>query len=375
MQAYFTGQTITGSIQVVLREPKWYQYIGVSLEGKGKVHWTESHSTGSGDSERTEIRHYSDNETYADLLVIVWGDRGAPQPTRLDPGTLNFPFQLTVPPQCPPTYESITGKINYRLFAIVSSQVNEYRIETPIVISSLIDLNLRPELSQPVHQSTVKSITSCCCFNAGEAEVSLKMPRTGFCVVQERIPVTFECRNGSSQQITVRAEVSQNTVYNAHGHTKSSSDTIGNFSCQILASGSDTKSVEFELPPSVNLGFTTRIIYVSHSVRLWISHSLGMNFFAGPTLAVPVVIGNVPFRGTQTGLQGSTQQPAGYPAPQEPPSNLAGYPPQGPAPPVGFVFPPSASSEPTGVPSTPPNAQLQSQAPPSYGAVISGAEF
>lgn len=372
MQTYFTGQAITGSIQVVLREPKWYQYIGVSLQGKGRVHWTESHTTGTGDNRRTETRSYSDNETYADLLVVVWGNREAPQPTRLDPGTLNFPFQLTIPMQCPPTYETITGKINYQLFGIVSSQVNEYKIETPIVISRLIDLNLRPELSEPMNQSTVKNIVSCCCFNAGEAEVTLKMPRTGFCVVQERMPVTFECRNGSSRQITVRAEVSQSTVYNAHGHTRSSSDTVGNFSCQIPASGSDTKSVEFDLPPSINLGFTTRIINVSHSVRLWITHSLGMNFFMGPTLAVPVVIGNVPFHGTQTISQDSA---TGYPAPQGPPSNPAGYPPQGPAPPVGFVFPTTNSMEPTGAQSTPPNAQLQSQAPPGYEAVISGAEF
>lgn len=351
----------------MLREPKWYQYVAVSLEGKGRVHWTESHSTGTGDDRRTETRHYSDNETFADLLVIVWGNREAPQPTRIDPGTFTFPFQFTIPPHCPPTFETVTGKIQYRLFGIVSSQVNQYKIETPLVVSSLIDLNLQPNLLQPTNQSTVKNITSCCCINAGEAHVSLKLPRTGFCVIQDRVPVTFECRNGSSRQLIVRAEIAQGIVYNAAGHTRTGSDTIGNYSCQIPPSESDTKSIEFELPSSVSLGFTCRIISVSHSLRLWVTHSMEVGFFVGPAIVIPIVIGNVPLRDTQFVAQPQQQLP-----------NQPGYPPQDPAGaptsrPIGFTFPTTSPTEPNAVQTTPPDAKLQSQAPPSYNDVISGS--
>ena len=386
---YYPGQVISGSIQMTLTEPKWYQYVAVHLEGKGRVHWTESHTTGTGDDQRTETRHYSANETYADLLVVVWGNKGAPQPMQINPGTFNFPFELTIPPQCPPTFNTFTGNIDYKLYGIVSSQVSEYKIETPLVISNLIDLNQQPHLLEPSNQSAVKNITVCCCCNAGEAQLTLTMPKTGFCVVQERIPVTVECRNGSSRQITARVEVAQTIVYNARGHHKHGHDTIGNFSCQIPPSGNETKSIEFDLPPSIFLGFTTEIITVSHSVRLWISHSLEAfgGLFAVPPISVPVVIGNVPFHGTgQPPLPPSSTHD--QPSAAVPPSlqqQQPGYPPQGPGmppvampqpgyPPQGPGVPPVAMPQPSVV-ETPPNAELQSQAPPAYKAVVSGEKF
>ena len=62
-------------------------------------------------------------------------------------------------------------------------------------MGSLIDLNAQPDLSLPVEKSTVKEITTCCCFSAGETEINFKMPHTGFCVVKDHIPVTIECKN------------------------------------------------------------------------------------------------------------------------------------------------------------------------------------
>ena len=310
IQVYYNGQVITGSIQITLTEPKWYQYVAVHLEGKGRVHWTESHTTGTGDHRRTETRSYSANETFADQSVVVWGNKAAPQPTKIDPGTFNFPFQLTIPPQCPPTFKAFAGNINYKLYGIVSSQVSEYKIETPLVISTLIDLNQQPQLLEPISRSAVKDVTVCCCCNIGEAQLTLTMPKTGFCIVQERIPVTIVCRNGSSRQITARVKVGQSIVYNARGHHKYGNDTIGNFSFQLQPSGSDTKSFVFDLPPSVILPFTTEIITVSHSVKLWITHSLsafgGHGLHGLQPISVPVVIGNVPFHM----MQGSLLLPA-----------------------------------------------------------------
>ena len=353
---------------MTLTEPKWYQYVAVHLDGKGRVQWTESHTTGMGDDSRTETEYYSANETYADLLVVVWGNKEAPQPVRVDPGTFHFPFQLTIPPQCPPTFKTFTGNIEYKLFGIVASQVSEYKIETPLIISTLIDLNQQPHLQEPINKSAVKNVTVCCCCNAGEAQLTLTMPKTGFCVVQEHIPVTFECRNGSSRRITVRVEVAQSIVYNARGHHEHGGNIIGNFSCQIQPSGSDTKSVEFDLPPSIILGFATEIITVSHSVKMWITHSLDVGvWFGAPPISVPVVIGNVPFHGTgQPTLLPTFTQPSvvGPPSLQQQP----GYPPQ------GLGVPPVATPQPNVV-ETPPNAELQSQAPPTYTAVIAGEKF
>ena len=94
---------ISGSIQITLTEPKWYHYVAVCLHGKGKVRWTGS--------------HYED-ETYADLSVAVWGNKEAPQPTKIDSGTFDFLFELAIPAQCPPTFNTFTGDIEYKQILI-----------------------------------------------------------------------------------------------------------------------------------------------------------------------------------------------------------------------------------------------------------------
>lgn len=200
---------------MTLKEPTWYQYVAVRLHGKGKIHWTETEYTGSGNNRQRRRRHYSAREMYADISVVVWGNREAPEPTKIDPGTVNLPFQFTIPQDCPPMFRNDIGKIKYTLLGSVSSQVSEHKIKMPLIISALIDLNQQPNLLQPIDQSAVKNVTICCCFNTREAQLTLKMPRSGYCVVQERIPVIFECWNGSSRQITARVEVAQSIFYNA----------------------------------------------------------------------------------------------------------------------------------------------------------------
>ena len=196
------------------------------------------------------------------------------------------------------------------------------------------------------------------------------MPKAGFCVVQERIPITVECRNGSSRQIRARVEVGQTIHYKASGSRTIDYDRIGNFSFQISPSSSDTKSAEFDLPTSLILDFTTEIITISHSMILRITHSMGIfgELFGTLPISVPFVIGNVPFHGT--GQPPLPPSPTQLSAAAAPPSQQPGYPPpQGPGVPQPAVIPQPS------VVDTPPNAELQSQAPPTYNAVISGENF
>ena len=115
--------------------------MAVRLLGKGKVDWSERVTVGSGSNRRTVTRKYSAEETYVNIDVIIWGSKKVSQPTKIDSGTSSFPFEFTIPPDCPPTFSTVTGKNTYQLFGIVSSQVNEYKIETPLVIRNVLDLN------------------------------------------------------------------------------------------------------------------------------------------------------------------------------------------------------------------------------------------
>ena len=356
IQIYYPNQLVTGTVQLVLSEPKWYQYVDVKLEGTGNVHWSETH--GIGDNEWTE--YYSESDTYMDDSAVVWGSREEPQPTQIDPGMHNFPFQFTIPSHCPPTFNMFSGEIKYRLLVTVSSQVKQYKIEAPLMVGYLVDLNLQPHLLEPVNKTAMKDITVCFCCNRGTAEINVTMPQTGFCVERDRIPVSFQCRNDSSQQITVRVEALQLIEFRTRTKSKSVSNKNfgGHFVYHIQATEHETKSLEFVIPTSVLPDFSTRIIKLSHIVSLLITTSYGCIPIYIP---IPVVIGNVAFHNQAITVSPNTTV-AGYPPPQGQSYIQTDH---GSVPHSAVKGDQSISS----------NAELQSEAPPSYRAVISGEKF
>lgn len=206
------------------------------------MRWTESH--GTGDDRRTAT--YRNHETYVDLTVVVWGDRNTPQPSKLDAGVYSFPFQFTFPPECPPTFNATHRSIKYSLSAFLSNKVNQYKIETPITVGSVVDLNLHHNVLEPVDLISRKDVKKFCCLSAGLAEISMKTPRTGYCVSNDRIPVTVDCTNGSSRQVVLRVEVAQTILYRAHAHTKTSSHTLASFPIQVEPSSTESKQIELE---------------------------------------------------------------------------------------------------------------------------------
>ena len=325
LQAFYPGQLISGSVQITLSEARSYKYIAVTLKGKGKVQWTEEvrRTVQEGEETKfvTETVEYDEKEKYADEMVVVWGDKESHQEASLGPGTFDFPFQVTVPQHCPPTFETDIGKIKYKLTAVASREGKDDKAKTSLGMGGLVDLNAKPDLSLPVEKSTVKEITTCCCFSAGETEINFKMPRTGFCVVKDSIPVTVNCKNGSSKVITVRVELVQKIVYSADGKHKTDTVTVGDFTHEIQPSQTDTKSSKVDLPATVVLGFFSKIIKVSHCVKLWLDHSWNLGgIFDDPPISVPVVIGNVVIDACIPEGTG-----AAYPPPQS--SVDPGYPP------------------------------------------------
>lgn len=48
--------------------------VKIKFVGRAHVHWTESHSTGSGKNRRTQTRHYSATENLFEQVIIVHGE-------------------------------------------------------------------------------------------------------------------------------------------------------------------------------------------------------------------------------------------------------------------------------------------------------------
>lgn len=79
----------------------------------------------------------------------------------------SFPFQFTFPPECPPTFNATHGSMKYSLWGFLSSQVNQYKIEALITVGSVVDLNLHPNVLEPVDLISRKDVKKFCCLSAG----------------------------------------------------------------------------------------------------------------------------------------------------------------------------------------------------------------
>ena len=88
--------------------------------------------------------------------------------------------------------------------------------------------------------------------------------------------------------------------YTAKHETITEVGTIKLFSCQIQPTGSDTKLVNKSIPKSTTLDFNSKLIEVSHSVDIDLTLNNLITSLLEPHIKIPVVIGNVPFRSTES---------------------------------------------------------------------------
>ncbi|WAR01022.1 ARRD3-like protein [Mya arenaria] len=126
---------------------------GVRLQflGHARVHWTETHQTGSGKNRRTETRHYSSSETYFNFELLLFGPGN--DSTHLQAGHHTYPFSFLLPPNLPSSYESHIGNVRYSLKAKIDKPWKfDHKTQKMFTVVSMLDLNQQPSAtSGPIH--------------------------------------------------------------------------------------------------------------------------------------------------------------------------------------------------------------------------------
>ena len=104
-QVFFPGSEVSGTLSFVVQEPKSYNYIQVALHGDAYVHWTKTQ--GTGDNSREES--YTAQQINVKFEDLLWTRQQVPN-DRLQPVQYNYPFQLLLPPQMPPSFKRFGGQ-------------------------------------------------------------------------------------------------------------------------------------------------------------------------------------------------------------------------------------------------------------------------
>ena len=294
---YFAGLNIEGNILLELSEAKKAQGISVVLSGEVYVHWTETRTTGSGDEERTETIHYSDSQIiFNSVFIQLWGNGTDSQ--EIPPGRYEFPFKFQLPSNLmlPTSFESNTGYIRYSLTATIKrSWKFNHTAKRAITINEIVDINT-PQLSVSLSSSREKMLCCLCCAS-GPISLSAKTDRGGYCP-GESIAITTEAENHSRRRITaVRATLKQIVTYHAQGNSYHDHKVIQRIEGPGIEPGgtSNWSNELLPIPPTAPCISSCRIIQLSYVLII----TLGIPWATDLHVEIPVIIGNVPYKGRQ----------------------------------------------------------------------------
>ena len=360
-QSYYPGSAVTGTLLLDVDEPKSYKEIVIQFCGRSYVHWTESHTEGSGDSRRTVTHSYSSTEPYVDLVAPLWNSQQSPD-GKLPPGQYNWPFSFTVPPTVPSSFEGSVGNIRYSLVGKIVTGLLKFNhnVELRIPVQQLVKIT-DPRLLQPVRQEVQKRICCLCCAS-GPIVMTVAVPKTGFCI-GEVLQLHASLENGSSRRLTMNATITQRVVYRAQGSTNWGGKTLLNIASdeiepQATRNWDPTITVPTEGMDIIH-ETSCRNIKVTYTLTVVCRIPRAFNL----SLAVPIQLGNC-----QDEQQ--TTAPAVQTGPPQVPAPAAAYPPTfQPSNQHSAAYPPPANAPPPypGANLAPPDATGGPQAGSDIG--------
>ena len=247
-------------------------------------------------SEDENILSYStpyEQKICASEKAIVWSSENSSD-NILGPGTYSFPFQFTLPQNCPPSYRKVCpstlGQICYYMQGYINSKEGRSCKETNkihIKVVQLMDIN-RPELQTAIHRTEQKRV-GCLCCSSGEVEAMIFLPCKGFCV-GHNILLTIKIENNSSRSAVLTVTVMQ-AIYLSNCHYK----------FRILFATSpriDAHSSYIWTPDSLTIPLLTATTFKSELISLsyYLSVTTAVRCAKKSSIKVPIVVGNVPPR-------------------------------------------------------------------------------
>ena len=298
--AYFPGMTVTGSVFIINNKRKDYKAIKVTILGFAHVYWTETHRSGRHRHTESFISH----EDYLNIFTFVWDKTTAADGGKFPAGNYQFPFSFQlVGNNLPASYEGTLGQIRYTIEARIikgNPKKRDTVDETTINVVNVVKIN-HPDLLQPRTMEVQKTLCCWCC-TSGPIVITTHIPRTGYCIKEDCIPMEVSVENGSSRNIRqVIVSIHKLVQYRARGRYRFDRLDIATVASEPIHAYNTTV---WQPPPlavpdtpatSVNCG----ILQVNYFLRV----TAAITFATNPTVDIPLVLGNMPLVEMEAGPQ------------------------------------------------------------------------
>ena len=278
--------------------PKAYKSIRVALNGGAHVYWSETR--GSGEDRTTA--HYYGNETFIQCYSVLWDkDRDAAGGT-YPVGTYHyqFSFQLAAP-KLPPSYNGVIGSYNgcisYTVDATLYKEglLKSDQASAPITVANAVAIS-HPSLQQPRFKEIQK--TPCClCCASGPIVITAIVPRTGYCVGRDSIPLEVTIENGSSRTVRqLTAAICKRVMCRSDGgHTRFYDTTVASIASQQPIAPHTTlvwKPETFEVPYVETTLDNCAVLTISYFLKI----CGAIDYAFDSTIDIPLVLGNIPLK-------------------------------------------------------------------------------
>ena len=290
---------IVGSVFIVTEEAKQdYSSIEVTLKGYADVQWTESSSS---DNQRSNTYH--SHEDYVSQVAIVWDKETAPN-RELSPGTYEFPFSLKLQTSgrpLPPSFEGTYGRIRYEIEATIikaSSLKRNQRITAQVTLAPAVDFNDVPDVKLPKMLQVDKTLCCLCCAS-GPISLTARVPRTGFCVLQDTLSFEADIENGSNRRIKqLVAQLQRQVIYSAMGHHQYDISILAEVCSDPIEAG----SILSWKPPPLHVSATELTIACCSiiEVKYFLVIQASISGAIDPHVDFDLFLGNVPLIGVET---------------------------------------------------------------------------
>ena len=295
-KVFYPGSIVSGRVNLQTSDQKKLRGIYLTLVGRAYVHWSETHSSGTGQNRRTTTVHYREEEPYFNLRVNLWGGDGGEH--FLQPGNYQFPFSFKLPEVSLPTsHEGGTGHVRYWLEARMDRPWKfDHVTKRAFTILERVDLNLgREDLALPRRGENQKTLGFLCC-KTGPLTLTASTDRGGYCP-GENILVTAHVGNDTNKEMRrLKATLYRHVVYYARGRTRTRNDVVSQMQTNdpIPARGNfEWNQQPLPIPASPPSSHTCRIIHTDYMLDIEV---VVPTFSINLHLGIPIVIGTDPLR-------------------------------------------------------------------------------
>ena len=289
-EVYFPGMTISGVVIAEnVSEPKAYKMIQVALTGEACVSFYLD-----------RVFHHG-NESFIQCQSVLW-DKDRDAAGGMYPvGTYHYQFSLPlIARKLPPSHgdgNAGSGHIAYMIIATIHKEGvlrMNCVVSIPITVANAVAIS-DPLLQQPRSKEVRKTLCCLCCAS-GPIVITATVPRTGYCVGCDSIPLEVTIENGSSRNVRklVAAIVKDVTYRSNGGQTATRSKTIASIAtCESIGQHSTVvwRPEAFEVPYTETTSEKCAILKVTYYLK--VSGVIAFDFDA--TVQIPLVLGNIPF--------------------------------------------------------------------------------